>query len=99
MKKTVVSLVTMAALGAGLSTSLGAGVLARQGQGQGQGQGMPGGAAMPSPQLPKSTAAEVNGYYNTIAGYISKSLPLVPDDKLSWSPTPAVRSFARQIGR
>lgn len=46
-------------------------------------------------QLPTSTAAEVNGFYNNIAGFITRSAAMVPADKLTWQPTPEVRSFAR----
>ena len=46
-------------------------------------------------QLPTSTAAEVNGFYTNIAGFIAKSAAMVPADKFTWQPTPDVRSFAR----
>ena len=46
-------------------------------------------------QLPTSTAAEVNGFYTNIAGFIAKSAAMVPADKFTWQPTPDVRSYAR----
>ena len=52
-------------------------------------------AAPPAAQLPTSTAAEVNGFYTNIAGFIAKSAAMVPADKFTWQPTPDVRSFAR----
>jgi uncharacterized damage-inducible protein DinB len=52
-------------------------------------------AQAPAAQLPTSTAAEVNAFYNTITGYITRSLTMVPADKLTWQATPEVRSFAR----
>jgi len=52
-------------------------------------------AQTPAAQTPTSTSAEVNGYYTTIAGYITRSLTMVPAEKLTWQPTPEVRSYAR----
>ena len=70
---------------------LSAGLVAGRTQG-----GMPSNAqAAPARQLPTSTAAEVNGFYTTVAGYITRSLIMVPADKLTYQPTPEVRSFAR----
>jgi hypothetical protein len=67
----------------------------QMGQGQGTGQGSGRGQA---PAPPTSVAAEVNGFYNTIAGYISRSAAMVPEEKFSYQPTPDVRSFARLFG-
>ena len=53
--------------------------------------------AGPPPTPPASVAAEVNGFYNTIAGYIARSAELVPADKYTWQPTPEVRSYARMF--
>jgi hypothetical protein len=49
----------------------------------------------PQAQLPASTAAEVNGFYNAITGFITRSAAMVPAEKMAWQPTPEVRSFAR----
>lgn len=57
-----------------------------------------GGGAAPAPQPPQSIAAEVNGYFTTIAGNIVKSAAMVPEDMYLWQPTPEVRSFARLFG-
>lgn len=59
----------------------------------GQGQTAP--AQSPAPQLPTSVIAETNGFYTTIAGYISRSLTMVPESKLTWAATSEVRSYAR----
>ena len=59
------------------------------------GQGTMAPAQQTTVQPPASTAAEVNGFYTTIAGYISRSLTMVPADKLTWQPTPDVRTYAR----
>jgi len=61
----------------------------------GQGQTAPAQSPAPAAQLPTSTVAEVNAFYNTITGYIKGSLAMVPADKLTWQPTPEVRSYAR----
>jgi DinB superfamily len=53
--------------------------------------------AGPPPTPPASVAAEVSGFYNTIAGYIARSAELVPADKYTWQPTPEVRSYARMF--
>ena len=71
---------------------LGAGVGAFQAQGAGGGR-----QAAPPPTPPASVSAEVSGFYNTIAGYISRSAELVPADKYTWQPTPDVRSYARMF--
>jgi hypothetical protein len=68
-----------------------------------QGPGSQGTAAGAAPaagrgQLPTSVAAEVNGFYTRIAGFITRSLTMVPEDKLKYQPTPEVRSFARLFG-
>lgn len=54
-----------------------------------------GGGAAPAPQLPASVSAEVNNFYNTIAGYITRTAAMVPAEKYTWQATPEVRSFAR----
>jgi hypothetical protein len=46
-------------------------------------------------QAPASVSAEVNGFYTRIAGFITRSAEMVPEDKYTWAPTPEVRSFAR----
>jgi hypothetical protein len=61
------------------------GVAARQGGG-GMGQ---------APAPPASIAAEVNGFYTNIAGFITRSAAMVPAEKYTYQPTPEVRSFAR----
>ena len=68
-------------------TVLGVGVVA--------GQGQTTAPAQTPPPLATSVIAETNGIYTTIAGYISRSLTMVPDAKLTWQPTTEVRSFAR----
>jgi uncharacterized damage-inducible protein DinB len=62
----------------------------------GQGQTAPAQAA-PAAQLPTSTSAEVNAFYNNITNFITRSLAMVPADKLTWQPTPEVRSYARMF--
>jgi hypothetical protein len=47
------------------------------------------------PAPPASVAAEVNGFYTRIAGFITKSAAMVPEDKYGFQPTPDVRTFAR----
>jgi hypothetical protein len=75
---------------------LGVSLVAGQMQGGAQGQGgMAAPAQAPAAQLPTSTAAETAAIYNTVAGYIQRSLAMVPADKLAWQATPEVRSFAR----
>ena len=54
-------------------------------------------SAPPAPQLPTSTAAEVNAMYTNIGGFIAKSAAMVPADKFTWQPTPEVRSYARMF--
>jgi hypothetical protein len=51
--------------------------------------------AGPPPTPPASVAAEVNGFYTTIAGFIARSAELVPEDKYQWQATPEVRTYAR----
>jgi hypothetical protein len=46
-----------------------------------------------SPAL--SLVAEVQNTYNAIKGYITKSAAQFPEEKYTWQPTPAVRSWAR----
>ena len=55
---------------------------------QGQRAGAP-------PAAPASVGAEVNGFYTRIAGFITRSAEMVPEDKYTWAPTPEVRNFAR----
>jgi uncharacterized damage-inducible protein DinB len=81
MKRVVMFMAGLAALGVGTFA-------------QGSGQS-PAPAQSPTPPLATSVIAETNGIYTTIAGYISKSLAMVPDNKLTWQATPDVRSFAR----
>jgi hypothetical protein len=50
----------------------------------------------PPPQAP-TLIAEVQSTFNAIKGYITKAADQFPDDKLTWQPTPAVRSWARLI--
>src|SRR5512144_587117 len=72
---------------AGLAV-LGVGVVAGQGQSAAPAQS-------PAPPLATSVIAETNGIYTTVADYIARSLTMVPENKLTWQPTPEVRSFAR----
>jgi hypothetical protein len=64
--------------------ALATGVAARQG----------GGAAQ-APAPPSSVAAEVNGFYTSIAGFITRSAAMVPAEMYTYQATPEVRSFAR----
>ena len=57
--------------------------------------GAPAGGQAPAP--PTSVAAEVNGFYTRIAGFITQSAEMVPADKFTWQPTPEVRSYARMF--
>jgi hypothetical protein len=52
-------------------------------------------AAAPSQPVPLVT--EVQNMFNTLNGYITKSAAQFPEGKLTWQPTPAVRSWARLI--
>jgi hypothetical protein len=60
-------------------------------------------AQTPAAQVPATSAqppslvSEVQNVFNTIKGYITKSAAQFPEDKLTWQPTPAVRSWARLI--
>lgn len=67
---------------------MGAVVGARQGQATGA-------APAPQAQLPTSTSVEVNAFYTTITGYITRTAAMVPAEKYTWQATPDVRSFAR----
>lgn len=49
-----------------------------------------------SPQ-PPSLVTEVQNMFNTLKGYITKAASQFPEDKLTWQPTPTVRSWARLI--
>jgi uncharacterized damage-inducible protein DinB len=51
----------------------------------------------PPPPLP-GLVAEVKTIYTNIHANIGKSVEQFPADKLTWQPTPAVRSWARLIG-
>jgi uncharacterized damage-inducible protein DinB len=51
----------------------------------------------PPPALP-GLIAEVRTMYTNIHNNITKSVEQFPADKLTWQPTPAVRSWARLIG-
>jgi hypothetical protein len=62
-------------------------MLAQQARGGGRGPATP----------PASTSAEVLGIYNNIANFITRSLAMIPEDKLTWRPTPEVRSYARMF--
>jgi hypothetical protein len=71
---------------AGCLAALTAGATARQATGAaGAGQA----------QAPQSLTAEVNGYYTTVAGFISRAAAQVPAEMYTFQPTPEVRSFAR----
>lgn len=84
-----------AAMAVVVSLALGAGVVAGQGQTAPAQTPAPGRGAMPPPA---SVGEEVNRFYTTIAGYISRSAAMVPEDKLKYQPTPEVRTFARLVG-
>ena len=79
----------MKTAGLTLACGLAFGVAMASGQGQ---------APAGTPAPPASIGAEVNGFYTTIAGYISRSAAMVPQEKLSYQPTPEVRTFARMFG-
>jgi hypothetical protein len=51
----------------------------------------------PPPPLP-GLVTEVKTIYTNIHNFITKSVEQFPADKLTWQPTPAVRSWARLIG-
>jgi len=51
----------------------------------------------PTPPLP-GILTEVHNHYTTIQNNIVKAAEQFPVDKLTWQPTPAVRSWARLIG-
>jgi uncharacterized damage-inducible protein DinB len=51
----------------------------------------------PPPPLP-GLVAEVRTMYTNIHSNITKAVEQFPADKLTWQPTPAVRSWARLIG-
>jgi hypothetical protein len=48
-------------------------------------------------QQPASLVTEVQNVFNAIKGYITKAAAQFPEDKNTWQPTPAVRSWARLI--
>jgi len=51
----------------------------------------------PPPPLP-GLVTEVKTIYTNIHNFITKSVEQFPADKLTWQPTPAVRSWARLVG-
>jgi uncharacterized damage-inducible protein DinB len=51
----------------------------------------------PAPAQAPSLVTEVQNTFNNIKGYITKAAEQFPDDKLTWQPTPEVRSWARLI--
>lgn len=51
----------------------------------------------PPASQPTSLVEEVKGTFTRIQGYITKAADQFPEDKLTWQPTPAVRSWARLI--
>jgi uncharacterized damage-inducible protein DinB len=51
----------------------------------------------PPPPLP-GLVAEVKSIYTAVHTNITKAVEQFPADKLTWQPTPAVRSWARLIG-
>lgn len=51
----------------------------------------------PPASQPTPLADEVKGTFSRIQGYITKAADQFPEDKLTWQPTPAVRSWARLI--
>lgn len=53
--------------------------------------------AQPPPPLP-GLVTEVKTIYTNIHTFITKAVEQFPADKLTWQPTPAVRSWARLIG-
>jgi len=53
--------------------------------------------AQPLPPLP-GLVTEVKNAYTAVQNNIVKSVEQFPADKLTWQPTPAVRSWARLIG-
>jgi uncharacterized damage-inducible protein DinB len=55
------------------------------------------GAQQPTAQPPTSLVEEVRRYYTTVQGFIVKAAEQFPEDKLTWQPTPAVRSWARLV--
>jgi len=50
-------------------------------------------AQAPAPSL----VTEVQTTFNNIKGYITKAAAQFPEDKYTWQPTPAVRSWARLV--
>jgi hypothetical protein len=67
-------------------------VLAQQQQQAGGGRGQ-----APPPAPPASTSAEVFSMYTNIANFIARTAAMVPPDKMTWAPTPEVRSYARMF--
>jgi uncharacterized damage-inducible protein DinB len=51
----------------------------------------------PAASQPPSLVDEVKATFTRIQGYITKAADQFPEDKLTWQPTPAVRSWARLI--
>jgi hypothetical protein len=50
-----------------------------------------------APSAPVPLVTEVQNMFNALNGYITKSAAQFPDAKLTWQPTPAVRSWARLV--
>ncbi len=50
-----------------------------------------------APQAAPTLVAEVQRTYDAIKGNISKAASQFPEDKLTWQPTPLVRSWARLV--
>lgn len=75
-----------AAAAVSLSVSLGAQAPAPAGQ-----------PPQPPPPLP-GLVGEVKTMYTNVHNFITKAVEQFPADKLTWQPTPAVRSWARLIG-
>ena len=50
-----------------------------------------------APQTPPSLVTEVQNSYNNLKGNIIKAMAQFPEDKLTWQPTPEVRSWARLL--
>jgi hypothetical protein len=81
MKSFALTCVCLVSVAAGLTVNA---------QGGQRGQGTP-------PAPPTSTSAEVLGMYNNIANFITRTAAMVPEDKMTWAPTPDVRSYARMF--
>lgn len=58
----------------------------------------PAGQPQPPPAPLPGVVTEVKTIYTNVHNYITKAVEQFPADKLTWQPTPAVRSWARLIG-